>query len=185
MGSSRKLDRKATGLMIVDVQERLFPHIKQGKVAVKGMKLMIEAAKILGVPILVTEQYPQGLGPTVKPLKKCLPDDQIYLSKTAFSVMDDTDIRERLLATPVKQWMVIGIEAHVCVLQSALDLAAGGFEPVVIRDAIGSRAPSDHESALDELRANDIRVTSAETVIFELLSNSKDDDFKAISQLLQ
>lgn len=183
--SNFTLDRSQTGLLIVDVQERLFPYVDHSCEVLKKMQMMIKGWRILGLPIFVSEQYPQGLGSTIPALKGHLDGSQIYFPKTAFSCLKDRGLREKLLSEPLNQWVVIGIEAHVCILQSAKDLKAAGKQVVVVNDAIASRSIYDFSTAIADMRDAGIRIISTETVLFELMGDSQIKEFKAISELLK
>lgn len=179
------LDRKHTGLLIVDVQEKLFPLVERTCEVMESLKLVIEGFQILQLPIVVTEQYPKGLGHTVGTLKAWLGDDQVYLTKTTFSCAGDQELKKKLLAMPVNDWVVVGIEAHVCVLQSVKDLLLAGKRVVVLNDCISSRSIFDFSTAIAEMRDYGARISSVETVLFELLGDSKAAEFKQISQLIK
>lgn len=179
------LDRKSTGLLIVDVQEKLFPLVERTCEVMESLKLVIEGFQILNLPIVVTEQYPEGLGPTVGTLKAWLGADQHYLSKTTFSCFGDQKIKKTLLAMPIDYWVVVGIEAHVCVLQTVKELLMAGKKVIVLNDCISSRSIFDFSTAIAEMRDYGARISSVETVLFELVWDSKAAEFKQISQLIK
>lgn len=180
-----KLSRERTGLLLIDVQEKLFPYVENSCLVMHVMQKAIRGFQILGLPIFATEQYPKGLGSTVAILKGLLGDSQKYFIKTAFSCLDDTKIKQELLNLPIDQWVLIGIEAHVCVLQTAKDLLEQHKQVVVLNDAISSRSIYDFSTAIAELRDCGARISSTETVLFELLRNSQASEFKEISQLIK
>lgn len=185
MNRNYKLSREKTGLLVIDVQEKLFPHVENSCQVMQTIQKAIRGFQILKLPIYVTEQYPTGLGATVNTLRGVLGEGQPYLRKTAFSCLDDEMIKKELLKTPVDQWVLSGIEAHVCVLQTAKDLLENGKQVVVLNDAISSRSIYDFSTAIAELRDCGARISSTETVIFELLRHSKAEEFKEISQLIK
>lgn len=180
-----KLMRDQTALLLIDVQEKLFPYVENSCHVVQSIQKAIRGFQILGLPIYVTEQYPKGLGSTIAVLKGILGDSQSYLTKTTFSCLDDELIKKELLNLPIDQWVVIGIEAHVCVLQTAKDLLLSHKQVVVLNDAISSRSIYDFSTAIAEMRDCGARISSTETVLFELLRNSKASEFKEISQLIK
>ncbi len=180
-----KLAREHTALLVVDVQEKLFPYVENSCHVMQAMQKVVSAFQILRLPIYVSEQYPKGLGLTVANLKGLLGDKQHYHTKTAFSCLDDMELKRTLLDTDIKQWVLIGIEAHVCILQSAKDLLGAGKQVTVLNDAISSRSIFDYSTAIAELRDCGARITSTETVLFELLRDSKVAEFKEISQLIK
>lgn len=185
MNRNHKLSRKSVGLLMIDVQEKLFPHVENSCPVMLTLQKAVRGFQILNLPIYVTEQYPQGLGSTVASLKGILGQEQSYFVKTAFSCLDDPLIREQLLKSSIKQWVIIGIEAHVCVLQTVKDLLENKKQVIVLNDAISSRSIYDFSTAIAEMRDFGARISSTETVLFELLRNSKAAEFKEISQLIK
>jgi nicotinamidase-related amidase len=180
-----KLSRDKVGLLVVDVQEKLIQLEDRSADVLQVIQKVIKGFQIMNLPIIVTEQYPEGLGMTVAGIKSLLGDKQRYLVKTAFSCFGDPSIRNELQATGLSQWVVIGIEAHVCVLQTAKDLVSIGLDVVVLNDAITSRSVYDFSTAIAEMRDDGIRISSSETILFELLKDSKAPEFKKISQLIK
>lgn len=181
----KKLSSDNCALMVIDVQERLFPHLDHECEFLKGILKMARGAQILGVPIIATEQYPEGLGRTVEPLRNLLGEEMVYLQKTTFSCGSDPAIGKMLAEMEVDQVILAGIEAHICVLQTAWDLLGMGKQVTVINDAITSRSIYDFSTAIAEMRDLGARITSSETVLFEILGDSKAPAFKAISELVQ
>lgn len=179
------LSREKTGLLVVDVQEKLFSHVERPCEVLDVMQKVIKGFQIMHLPIVVTEQYPQGLGSTIQVLKSHLGEQQRYLTKTTFSCLSDQTIRQQILQMPIEQWVLVGIEAHVCVLQTAKELLGAGKQVTVLNDAITSRSIYDFSTAIAEMRDIGVRVTSMETILFELLGDSKAAEFKAISQLVK
>lgn len=180
-----KLDPARAALLVIDVQEKLFPHLDHECEFLNSLLKMVRGAQILGLPIYATEQYPQGLGSTVAPLKNLLGESIQYWTKTSFSCVKDPSIHKKLLDIPSSQIIVTGIEAHICVLQTVWDLINMGKQVVVVNDAITSRSIYDFSTAIAEMRDLGARLTSMETVLFELLGDAKAPSFKAISQLVQ
>lgn len=185
MNKNFSLQKSQSALLVVDLQEKLVPLVERSAEMLSAVQKAIKGIQILGVPIVATEQYPQGLGGTVAGIKSLLGDQQIYYPKTTFSCLADESIRDHLLAMPVQQWILVGIEAHVCVLQTAKNLIAADKQVVVLNDAISSRSIYDYATAIAEMRDIGVRVTSVETVLFELLHGSQAPEFKKISQLLK
>jgi nicotinamidase-related amidase len=179
------LSRKNTGLLIIDVQERLFTQIEHNCEILYKLLQVTEGFQILELPIVISEQYPQGLGSTIRPLKEILGEDQPYLAKTTFSCLGDEDLKKDILSRKVDSWVLSGIEAHVCVLQTAKQLLEAGKKVVVLNDAIGSRSIYDYSSSIAELRDCGARISTTETILFELLGNSKAAEFKEISRLIK
>ena len=172
-------------LLVVDIQERLLPAI-DGQAAdslLKATELLARAAEIFGVPVLVSEQYPRGLGPTVGPLATAL--NTTPLAKTEFSCWANSPIQERIRALERKCIVVCGIEAHICVLQSAVDLVNAGYQVFVAADGVGSRDPSDRDVALRLLEKSGAWITSSETVAFQWAQKAGTPEFKALSNRLR
>lgn len=179
------LDRKKTALFVIDVQDKLFSKVERSCEVMLTIQKVIQGFQILNLPILVTEQYPKGLGPTIATLKAVLGDHQEYLGKTTFSCFKDPTIKEKIHSLRSDQWVLVGLEAHVCVLQTAKDLLQMGKKVIVLNDAITSRSLYDFSTAIAELRDCGARISSAETVLFELLGDSQASEFKKISQLIK
>ena len=168
-------------LLVVDFQERLMPAIQQADAVVANGAWLIQIAQRLGVPVLASEQYPQGLGHTVAAIRELLPAEA-FMEKTHFSCAAERGCMRRLDAIGREQIIVIGAEAHVCVLQTALELRAAGKEVFLVADAVSSRSPRDVELALARMRADGVRIVSREMVAFEWLHQAGDDRFRAISR---
>jgi len=180
-----RLTKNQTGLLVVDVQCKLFPHEDRSNEVLLGIQKVIKGFQILKLPIVVTEQYPKGLGPTITGIKSLLGDQQVFLEKLSFSCLGEIALQEAILSMPVSQWILVGIEAHVCVLQTAKDLITAEKEVVVLNDAITSRSVYDFSTAIAEMRDIGVRISSVETVLFELLGSSAAEEFKKISLLLK
>lgn len=183
--STFTLDRSKTGLLLIDVQDGLFPHIERSLEIVTAIDTLVQGFQILKLPIVVTEQYPKGLGQTVYCLRAALGEAYLPQAKTAFSSFDDPIIKENLLGSSCGQWVLVGFEAHVCILQTAKALLGAGKDVVVLNDAIGSRSLYDFSTAIAEMRDCGIRVSSVETVLFELIRDSKAPEFKPISEIIK
>lgn len=170
-------------LLIVDVQEKLLPHIANGKAVVERCERLLEAAGILSVPISATEQYPSGLGPTAEPLKSFF---ESIPEKLQFSCAESLEwAMPRAERDERDQIVVAGIEAHVCILQTAFDLTAGGFRVYIPVDAVGSRFPEDREIALRRLEAAGVTLITSESVLFEWCEVAGTEQFKLISRLVR
>lgn len=157
------------------------PVIDDGGTVVARAVRLAEAAGLLGVPICATEQYPDGLGPTVSPLAA---HPQLVLAKTSFSAVDDPGFAT-LLPPGTAEVVVAGCEAHVCVLQTVLGLLAADHRVVVVADAVGSRDPRDKAAALDRARRHGAEVVTSEMVLFEWLRDSRHPRFREVHALLR
>jgi nicotinamidase-related amidase len=173
-------------LLIVDVQQRLaaamLPDVREGAFRAGG--ILLQAAARLNVPVLVTEQYPKGLGPTAAELDRHIGAAR-RIEKTSFSALETPAFAEALRAAGRRQVVLGGMEAHVCVLQTALDLHAAGFEVFVVDELACSRSPRHQENAMARLRQAGIVVTNAESVVFEWLGDSRHEQFRAVSALVK
>ena len=185
MQKSVLLPRERTGILLIDVQEKLYPHLDRAAEVVATMQKALKGFQILRLPIVVTEQYPEGLGPTVPVLRQCLGDQQQYWSKTSFSCLGEAALREYLLALPIDHWIVLGAEAHVCVLQTVKELKAAHKEVVILNDAITSRSVYNFSTAIAEMRDVGVRISSTEAVLCELVKDSRSPEFKRISLLIK
>lgn len=180
-----RLDPKRSVLLVIDVQERLFPAMADKDEFLKETFRLIEGFQILGLPIIISEQYPKGLGPTLFNVKELAEGAQI-LEKTSFSVFDDQwqALRERI-AQGLDQWIICGIESHVCVYQTARDLLANQVQVTVAADAVSSRKEEHVQLATDCLKTLGAQVLPVETILFDLLQSASKENFKAISRLIR
>jgi len=176
------LARSDAVLVVVDVQERI-NAVMADQAHLARIAALVEACTLLGVPVVATEQYPKGLGPTVSELASRLPAPPLV--KDTFSCAREPAARTTLEATGRRQAIVVGIEAHVCVLQTALDLAAAGFQVHGPHDAVCSRRPVDKGWALERMAAAGVAVTTTESALFELLERCGTDEFKAVSRMIR
>lgn len=167
-------------LLVVDVQERLLPAIHDGEAILANCIWLVGVARRLGVPVVVSEQYPAGLGPTAADLKAALAEAH-FVEKTHFSCVSDgclggTEVEAR------RQVIVVGTEAHVCVQQTVLELRWQGKEVFVVADAVGSRKPADRDAALARMRAHGVEIVTREMVAFEWLKRSANDLFREVNR---
>ena len=170
-------------LVIIDIQERLLPVIQNQQQIVFNARRLTEAAQVFGVPVVISEQYPQGLGCTVKELTPYVPKGSAVLSKKSFSIYDDEHIRAEIVQYQRTQVILYGVESHVCVQQSAFDLLRDGQEVYIVVDAIGSRFASDHETALRRFESSGMALTTTESLLFEWCRTADHSQFRTISRL--
>ena len=175
------LTAEGAALLLIDLQERLMPVIADHEAVVARAVRLAEAATLLDVPILATEQHPKGLGPTVPPLAGY---PQKVMAKTAFSAAGDPGFAE-LLPAGTGQVVVAGVEAHVCVLQTVLDLLAAGRRVAWAADATGSRDPADRAAAIDRARWHGAEIVTSEMVLFEWLRDATHPRFREIQNLIR
>lgn len=169
------------GLLLIDVQQKLFSKVLKPDLLASRLQILSKACTLLQIPIMLTEQYPQGLGKTIEALSHI----PVSFEKTAFSCLGDEKIKKAISASGCQSWIVAGIESHVCVLQTVRDLIHHKMTPIVVQDALSSRNMVDHISAIEEMRSMGARITTTETLLFELLQDAKHPQFKPISQLIR
>jgi isochorismate hydrolase len=183
--ASLALDRSDALLLVIDVQERLATAMQQERLAEleKNAGVLIRAAKRLDIPVVATEQYPKGLGPTVASLRQLLPADA--MTKMEFSCGASKPIARHILGTGRKQAIVLGMEAHVCVFQTVRDLLRGGFSVFVVQDAVISRTESNRGVGLRLCEKAGATLTSTEAVLFDLLGVAGTPEFKELTALIR
>ena len=182
------ISRDKSQLLIVDVQDKLLGAISGKDRVVERCVRLVRAARLLGLPITVSEQYPQGLGPTVDPIREAYGNAGFIVDKVEFSCLRSGSLRDRLheLRRQGRSQVVIGgIEAHVCVLQTAIDLEAQGFEAFVVADAIGSRSKTSRKLAIERLERAGADVVDSEMVMFEWLERAGTPEFKELQALIK
>lgn len=171
-------------LLIVDVQERLLPAMAEARLVAQRCAVLMRGAARLGLPVLVSEQYPKGIGPTIPELRALAPDGAV-LEKMHFSCAEDAGLAERVAAAGRRQLVVAGIEAHVCVQQTALGFQEAGYQVFVAADACSSRDAANAELAFHRMRANGVEVVSSEMVLFEWLHRAGTPEFKDLLALIK
>ena len=171
-------------LLVIDVQEKLFRVMYQKELLADNLQKLIKGIHVLEVPVLVTEQYPQGLGPTIPEISKLLPDSR-PMAKVSFSCCGDDNFLREFKKLNRKQVLISGIESHVCVYQTAADLIAAGYEVYVVSDAVSSRTELNRDIGIKMMMQLGAKLTSTEAALFELLKVAKGDKFKAISQIVR
>jgi nicotinamidase-related amidase len=177
------LRRQKSQLLMVDVQERLLPAMAEPALVTGNGAKLLEGARTLSVPVVVSEQYPQGLGRTVPEMAALAPANAVH-EKIEFSCYANPGLREALGGLG-RQTVVFGIEAHVCVLQTALEMAEAGHDVTVVADAVSSRARTSKDIALQRFQAAGIRLATTEMVLFEWLRQAGTPEFKTISRLIR
>jgi nicotinamidase-related amidase len=178
------IDAGSSSFLLVDVQENLGPVMADPRSVYRNCGLLLRAAARVGVPVTVSEQYPKGLGHTLGELKEWLAEGAVF-EKLHFSCAADPAIAARLKEIGRPQVVVAGIEAHVCVAQTALGLKAAGYQVFVAADACSSRIAANHQSAMARLAANGIDVLPTESVVFEWLNRAGTPEFKDLIALIK
>ena len=180
-----RIQRNNCQAVLIDVQGKLFSHIyRRADIQAKLIQL-IQGLQALDIPILVAEQYKEKLGDTVDELKAVLTDNTPFIDKTTFSVCDYDEAWNHIAQQNRQSVLVFGIETHVCVMQTVLDLLDNSMQPVVIADATGSRDAYDRRQGIRRMRRAGAVITTTEAILFELCRDSKDPAFKTISNLVK
>jgi nicotinamidase-related amidase len=173
-----------TVLVAIDFQERLFPAMHDKEKLLQNVIKLIKGAGVLEIPVVLTEQYPKGLGPTIPEIKELLPGVR-PVEKVCFNCCDNETFCKSLDSLKRKQVLVAGIEAHICVYQTATALARAGYEVRVVSDCVSSREPENKTVALSGMGAAGVSPTTAEMALFELLRVAQGDKFKQISSIVK
>lgn len=182
-----RLSERDTFLLVLDVQERLAPAMlpERGGPLMENLRRLGEARKVVDLPVVVTEQYPKGLGPTVEPIRDAF-EGVTAVDKVEFSAWQGEKTRQAIEALAGRRCAVIaGMETHICVYQTAHDLLEAGFQVHVLADAVTSRTEQNYQIGLDLIREAGGIVTSTEVVLFDLLRRAGTDAFKTISKLVR
>lgn len=177
------LNREDTVLMIIDIQERLAPVMKYKDQVTANNKILIRAAKEMDIPIVVTEQYPKGLGRTIPELLELVDEKSIY-SKNSFTAYTQ-EVKEALSSLGKKKVLITGMEIHICVFQTARDLIRDGYEVYLVKDGVASRTKENYLNGLDLIQTLGGMITNTETVAFDLLKTSGTPEFKIISKMIK
>jgi nicotinamidase-related amidase len=179
------LDRAEAVLVIVDIQQRLASVMAERRKVTSNCLHLIEAARLFHIPVVVTEQYPKGLGPTVEEIKEALPANVMPVEKLAFGCCGEARFMEVLSSAARMKVMLTGMEAHVCVLQTCLGLLKNGYHVHMISDAVCSRKKDDFVTGIEMARDAGAVITSTETALFQLLERAGTEEFKAISRRIK
>jgi nicotinamidase-related amidase len=178
------IDKDSSVLLIVDIQERLLPVMPEDNRIISNCLHLIELSKMYEIPVMVTEQYPKGLGITVPEIRNALPAYNPF-EKLNFSCCGNINFIAMLRKLGRENVILTGVEAHVCVLQTCLDLIAGGFSVHVVKDAVCSRAAANFDTGVDLMRDAGAVITCTEIVLFQLLKTAGTGEFKAISKRIK
>ena len=179
-----KLLQNDSLVLVIDVQEKLVNMLEKDIIVSKVAKLT-EAAKILNVPVIATEQYPKGLGATVVAVAQNFAEDTPIYEKTTFSALDVEGLPEKLREYGKKQIVLCGIETHICVHQTCAALLAAGYEVYIVKDACASRSKYEFKQGIEIMRQNGAKISCLEIVLFEWLECAKHPHFKEIQALIK
>ncbi|MCS7012231.1 MAG: hydrolase [Chloroherpetonaceae bacterium] len=178
------LEQSQTALIVIDVQGKLATLMHDRETLFANLRRLIQGAKLLGIPIVLTEQYPQGLGETAPELKALMPDVS-PITKMSFSCCGEVRFLDALRALQRRQMLVAGIESHICVYQTVRDLLREGYEVEVVADAVSSRSAENRALGLSRMKDMGATLTSTEMSLFELLREAGTPVFKEISKLVK
>lgn len=179
-----RIEREKTIGIVIDIQERLVPVMEEKEVLIENCSILIKGLKQLGVPLIVTQQYTKGLGETVSEIKSLFENFK-YFEKKDFSCYSEPEIVEAVNQTDARFVILCGIESHVCVLQTAVDIKDAGYIPVVVMDCVSSRFYDNIDLAAERFRYEGIMMSSYESLLFELTKSAGTPEFKEISKLVK
>lgn len=177
------LNRDDCVLLVIDIQERLARVMENKEIVVKNTSILLEASKVLDIPVIITEQYPKGLGETLGEIKDIREDKKIF-EKNSFTACIK-EVKEELKNLGRKKVIITGMETHVCVLQTSRDLILDGFDVHIVKDAVASRTMENYENGLDLIKEMGGVINNTETIAFDLLKKSGTPEFKIISKLIK
>ncbi len=175
------LDTNNSILVIIDIQEKLVKAASNGEKTIINTSKISQAAQILSIPVIITEQYPKGLGATVESITG---SDAFIMEKSSFSAFKEPEFEQKINSLNRKQVILCGIETHICVLQTAIDLYKNGYEVYVLKDCVSSRSEEEQNSGLELLKQYGIKVITVEIALFQWLKSSKHPQFKDIQKLI-
>lgn len=179
-----RITKENTVGLIIDIQDRLFPVMHEKEILLNNCKTLIQGLQILQIQTIITQQYTKGLGETHAEIKTII-DDFNFIEKRDFSCFDEPEVAEKLQEIKAKNIIICGIESHVCVLQTAVDLKEAGLNPIVVMDCVSSRTKENIELAKERFRLEGIMMTSYESILFELTRSAGAPEFRAISKLVK
>jgi nicotinamidase-related amidase len=179
-----RIKRDETAGLIIDIQERLYPFIHDNENLTKNTVRLIQGLKVLGIELFVTEQYSKGLGHTIQPVSDAI-GPYTHFEKMSFSCCGSDEVCSSLKSSKKKNVIITGIESHVCVLQTTVDLIALGYQPVLIEDCVSSRNPNDKRIAIERMRQEGAIISTYESILFEMCEVSGNEMFKAISKIVK
>ncbi len=181
------LEKNNKIMLFVDFQEKLMPAMEEVERLEDKTVRLAKGAVVLGLPIIVTEQYAKGLGNTVAPINDAFDGNAEYFDKIHFSAVAEEGFKELLekKGKGYKEVVVSGIESHICVMQTALDLVNIGYKVYVIEDCVSSRNLNDKKIAINRMSNAGVIVTTSESILFEILGNAKEKEFKEISKIIK
>lgn len=185
MSVIQALDPATAELWVIDIQDKLLPMISEADAVAFHATLMIDAAKAIGLPIVYTEHYPKGLGKTDADVRESIGESATRFEKTIFSACGPEEVREHVVQSGRRQIIIVGLEAHICVQQTVLELLRRGCRPFVCADAVGSRHDLDYDIALLRMQQAGAVITTVESVVYELMHDAGHPAFKQVVALIK
>lgn len=180
-----RINKEDVMAMVIDYQEKLVPHMNENHNLIKNTSMLIRGLEILQVPIITTQQYTKGLGMTVDSICEAFTKEFQYLNKISFSCYGDEIIKEEIRKLGKKSIIICGIEAHICVMQTVIDLLEDGYEVIIIEDCISSRKSNDKVYGIRRMENEGAIIATYESILFELTKVAGNDTFKLISKLIK
>jgi nicotinamidase-related amidase len=176
-------EKETSFLVIIDVQKNLYAHVLEKENLLKNLVKLVKVARLLEIPIILTEQ--KKLGETIKPLKTLLRKSYSPIKKLSFSCMRENEFRDKLNELNRDTGVLTGLESHICVQQTALDMLDAGFSVHVVKDAVSSRKNIDLDTSIEKMKISDVIVTTTETVMYEWMKTANDEKFKDFLQIVK
>jgi isochorismate hydrolase len=183
MSSSGIIDRRKTAIVQIDIQEKFRPAIHKFSEVIANASILARSSEVLNIPVIITEQYPKGLGKTVEEI--VIPEKACLIEKLHFSCFGNSEFCDKIREMKVDSLVLFGVEAHVCVLKTVLDALKIELEVYVVADASSSRTQENKSIALERMRQSGAYIVSTEMILFQMLEYSGTDEFKAISKLIK
>lgn len=177
------LEQNETLILIIDIQEKLLNSTFNKDLLLKNASTITKTSTILNIPVIITEQYPKGLGETISDIKNNV--NASFYEKTSFNALEDETLCEELKSKNKKQIILLGIETHICVYQTAIALLEKGFDVTIVKNACGSRSENEHKNSLEILKSIGANIKTTEMILFELLKTAKHPNFKEIQALIK
>jgi len=179
-----RIKKEYSAGLIIDIQEKLFPHVNDHDKLLLNVKKLIAGLEALDIPVVTTQQYTKGLGPTLSEISSCFKNFRFH-EKLSFSCCDDEEFMKALKPLNKEYIIICGIETHVCVLQTAIDLIEEDYTPVIVEDCVGSRNENDKKIAIERMRQEGAIIVTYESILFELCRFAGNDQFKLISKIVK
>lgn len=183
MAATGLIQKDKTALLIIDIQEKLMPVIQDTEIVFANTNRLIKGASVLNMSVILTEQYPNGLGNTCVEIE--LPETISPVEKICFSCMQSENVIHQLKAKNITTLILCGVESHICVMKTALEALEKNFEVHVVADAVSSRTKENKQIALERMRQSGAFIVSTEMILFQLIDDAGTEEFKAISRLIK